>query len=79
MDTREEDTKIAEQILLASGRASALPEYQPAATRESSLCWVAAYTSSHHEKRVASHLSERQIESFLPLYSTTHHWKIVVQ
>jgi transcription antitermination factor NusG len=75
MDTREEDTKITEQILLASGRASALPESQPAATRESSLCWVAAYTSSHHEKRVASHLSERQIESFLPLYSTTHHWK----
>jgi transcription antitermination factor NusG len=75
MDTREEDTKITRQILLASGRASALPESQPAATRESSLCWVAAYTSSHHEKRVASHLSERQIESFLPLYSTTHHWK----
>lgn len=75
MDRREEDTKITRQILLASGRASALPEYQPAATRESSLCWVAAYTSSHHEKRVASHLSERQIESFLPLYSTTHHWK----
>ena len=75
MDTREEDTKITGQILLASGRARALPEYETAATRESSLCWVAAYTSSHHEKRVASYLSERRIESFLPLYSTTHHWK----
>jgi transcription antitermination factor NusG len=76
MDRREENTKITGQIVLASGRrASAPPEYPPAAMRESSLRWVAAYTSSHHEKRVASCLNERQIESFLPLYSTTHRWK----
>jgi transcription antitermination factor NusG len=37
--------------------------------------WFAAYTYSHHEKRVASHFHERQIESFLPLYSTRHRWK----
>ena len=37
--------------------------------------WFAAYTNSHHEKRVASHFQERQIESFLPLYSTRHRWK----
>ncbi|MGB6386264.1 MAG: UpxY family transcription antiterminator [Terriglobales bacterium] len=37
--------------------------------------WFAAYTNSHHEKRVASHFHERQIESFLPLYSTRHRWK----
>jgi len=37
--------------------------------------WFAAYTNSHHEKRVASHFAERQIESFLPLYTTLHRWK----
>src|ERR1700680_4448300 len=46
-----------------------------AAARESSANWFAAYTGSHHEKRVASHFGERQIESFLPLYATLHRWK----
>jgi transcription antitermination factor NusG len=46
-----------------------------AAAQESSTNWFAAYTNSHHEKRVASHFGERQIESFLPLYSALHRWK----
>lgn len=37
--------------------------------------WYAVYTNSHHEKRVALHLAEREIESFLPLYSTRHRWR----
>ena len=37
--------------------------------------WFAAYTSSRHEKRVASYFADRQIESFLPLYATRHRWK----
>jgi transcription antitermination factor NusG len=37
--------------------------------------WFAAYTHSHHEKRVALQLAERQMESFLPLYAATHRWK----
>ena len=37
--------------------------------------WFAAYTSSHHEKRVASYFADRQIESFLPLYAMRHRWK----
>jgi transcription antitermination factor NusG len=37
--------------------------------------WFAAYTNSHHEKRVALHFAERRIESFLPLYSTPHRWR----
>jgi transcription antitermination factor NusG len=37
--------------------------------------WFAAYTNSHHEKRVASQLAEREMESFLPLYSASHRWK----
>jgi transcription antitermination factor NusG len=43
--------------------------------REFSTHWFAAYTNSHHEKRVASYFAERQIESFLPLYATRHRWK----
>jgi transcription antitermination factor NusG len=46
-----------------------------AAVREFLANWFAAYTNSHHEKSVASHFRERQIESFLPLYSTRHRWK----
>jgi transcription antitermination factor NusG len=37
--------------------------------------WFAAYTNSHHEKRVAAQFAERQIESFLPLYATRHRWR----
>jgi transcription antitermination factor NusG len=37
--------------------------------------WFAVYTASRHEKRVHQLLTEKQIESFLPLYRTTRHWK----
>jgi transcription antitermination factor NusG len=46
-----------------------------AAAQNFSANWLAAYTNSHHEKRVASHFAERQIESFLPQYATRHRWK----
>jgi transcription elongation factor/antiterminator RfaH len=41
---------------------------------ESQPLWYAAYTSSRHEKRVAEHLRQRDIECFLPLYETVHRW-----
>ena len=37
--------------------------------------WFAAYTLSHHEKRVAGHLTNREIDSFVPLYATVHRWR----
>jgi len=46
-----------------------------ALAQQFSANWFAAYTNSHHEKRVASRLAERQIESFLPVYATRHRWK----
>jgi transcription antitermination factor NusG len=46
-----------------------------ASAQEVSVNWFAAYTNSHHEKRVASYFAERQIEAFLPLYATRHRWK----
>jgi transcription antitermination factor NusG len=37
--------------------------------------WYAVYTCSRHEKRVAQHLTEREIEHFLPLYRAQHKWR----
>jgi len=45
------------------------------AVRDFSANWFAAYTSSHHEKRVALHFAQRQIESFLPLFATPRRWR----
>jgi transcription antitermination factor NusG len=37
--------------------------------------WYAAYTYSHHEKRVAAQLQERAILHFLPLYQIVRNWR----
>ena len=37
--------------------------------------WLAAYTTPRHEKRIAQHLKQREIEHFLPLYSSRRRWK----
>ena len=37
--------------------------------------WFAAYTTPRHEKAVVRQLDARQVESFLPLYSSVHRWK----
>jgi transcription antitermination factor NusG len=37
--------------------------------------WYAAYTSAHHEKRVAEQLVQRSVENFLPLYDSVRRWK----
>ena len=39
-----------------------------------SLKWFALYTTSRHEKRVALHLSQRQIDCYLPLYRSERRW-----
>ncbi len=49
--------------------------YPQAVAPEGVPNWFAAYTNSHHEKRVAAQFAERQIESFLPLYATRHRWR----
>ena len=36
--------------------------------------WYAACTSARHEKRVAEHLGQRNIECFLPLFEAVHRW-----
>jgi len=37
--------------------------------------WYAAYTCAQHEKRVAEQLAKREVEHFLPLYSSVRRWK----
>src|SRR5271169_3947926 len=65
---------------MQTGLAARSPAREPkmqglAAAEEFSARWFAAYTHSHHEKRVASYLAERRMDSFLPLYATRHRWK----
>jgi transcription antitermination factor NusG len=36
--------------------------------------WFALYTTARHEKRVAEHLAQRQIERYLPLYRSERKW-----
>lgn len=37
--------------------------------------WFAVYTTCRHEKRIAQHLSLREIEHYLPLYRAERKWR----
>jgi transcription antitermination factor NusG len=37
--------------------------------------WYAAYTCANHEKRVAAELAVRDIEHFLPVFSSVRRWR----
>jgi len=37
--------------------------------------WFAVYTASRHEKCVAQHFSQREIEYYLPLYRSDRKWR----
>ena len=54
--------------------SSAFLSEQQRINPESQMFWYAAYTSSRHEKTVAEHLRQREVECFLPLYETVHRW-----
>ncbi len=36
--------------------------------------WFAVYTTARHEKKVAQHLTQREIEHYLPLYRSNRKW-----
>jgi transcription antitermination factor NusG len=44
-------------------------------TCESAPQWFAAYTTPRHEKHVSEVLTERRVETFLPLYRSARQWK----
>jgi transcription antitermination factor NusG len=37
--------------------------------------WFAVYTTCRHEKRIAQHLTQREIEHYLPLYRSERKWR----
>lgn len=39
------------------------------------LNWFAAFTTPRHEKRVEQHLTEREIEHYLPTYRSARKWR----
>jgi transcription antitermination factor NusG len=39
------------------------------------LNWFAVYTTCRHEKRVSEHLTQREIEHFLPVYLANRKWR----
>lgn len=48
----------------------------PGLTAECSVArWYAAHTRANHEKRVAEQLGVRDVEHFLPLYTSVRRWK----
>jgi transcription antitermination factor NusG len=65
-------SEIASSFLL-----EALPAIvnREAGQHVSSANWFAVYTTPRHEKRIAFHFEQREIESFLPLYQETRQWK----
>lgn len=52
-------------------RGNATPPADSGATR----FWFAVYTSCRHEKRVALHLKQREIDHYLPLYTSQRRWR----
>jgi len=44
-------------------------------TNNPTLSWYALYTRHHHERNVALALAGKELEAFLPLYTSVRHWK----
>ena len=49
--------------------------WSPDAAVKTPASWFAAYTTPRHEKHAAEMLTERGIETFLPLYRAARQWK----
>ncbi|WP_348262984.1 UpxY family transcription antiterminator [Telmatobacter sp. DSM 110680] len=39
------------------------------------MSWFAVYTTCRHEKKIAQHLAQREIEHYLPLYRADRKWR----
>jgi len=62
----------AENVLERRQNPTGLPEQEQAMSQAR---WYAAYTCAKHEKRVAAELGARDVEHFLPLYSSMRRWR----
>jgi transcription antitermination factor NusG len=67
-----------EVIMASAGQRRLATEEYPFPQAEAELQperkWFAVYTTSRHEKRVAQHLTQREIEFYLPLYRSERKW-----
>lgn len=61
--------------IIEIGSSSPLAGVAPVDVCQALPEWLALYTSTRHEKKVAEQLAIRQIESFLPLYTSLRSWK----
>lgn len=52
-----------------------LPESEVGAKVTGASRWFALYTTCRHEKRIAQHLQQREIEHYLPLYRADRKWR----
>jgi transcription antitermination factor NusG len=72
---------VVSTTVIHGSTSSALEQRQSAAVsldQEQAMSrahWYAAYTCAQHEKRVAAELVARDVEHFLPLYSSMRRWK----
>jgi transcription antitermination factor NusG len=60
--------------MLEPSRAVSLSGPPELAALVANHSWFAVFVRSHHEKRISQHCLQRDIESFLPLYSEVHTW-----
>jgi transcription antitermination factor NusG len=60
---------VLEEIQLVSPVAEVSGEVTTASR------WFALYTTCRHEKRIAQHLIQREIEHYLPLYQADRKWR----
>lgn len=58
-----------------SQREALLERNMPASAAGDSFIWHALYTRHQHEKTVATMLTRKGFETFLPLYATAHRWR----
>jgi len=72
----EDGEALSQPLATISGNASAatLSGRFPVAAGAISH-WFAVYTSARHEKRVAQHIQQRDMECFLPLYQVPRKWR----
>src|SRR5215471_16109151 len=64
---------MSEELIFDRDAIASIPSTLPSEYLESR--WYAAYTSPRHEKWVASQMSDRRIECFLPTYTSVRRWK----
>jgi transcription antitermination factor NusG len=69
-----EDSEAMQEIGHSSVRAAHGRVPDLLSDGSQSCRWFALYTASRHEKRVAQHLGQREIEFYLPLYKSARKW-----